>query len=379
MIYWDNNATTPMLPEVRDTMLSLLDSGFANPSSPYRAGRNASRAISHARGQLGSLLNADPRHLFFTSGGTESIHLAFHLARLSQPKKSHIITVSTEHAAGLACANQTKHQGGQVTVLHVDDQGRLDLNHLKESLSEDTLLVSVMAANNETGVIHPVEDIAELARSVGAYFHCDGIQAAGKIPVCLESLDPDFYAVSGHKFHGPKGSGALYISDRIGTGALFHGGDQEFGRRAGTENVAAIAGLGMAAEKAREYLGKSCCTMNNTLNFIEEVICTALPSAHFAAPKAPRLPNTRLLLHPGIEAETAIALLDERGICVSSGSACASGSSEPSHVLRSMGVPDTEIRSAIRLSASRLNTMEEAVALADVLIEIIRRLATMSS
>jgi cysteine desulfurase len=210
------------------------------------------------------------------------------------------------------------------------------------------------------------------------YFHCDGMQAAGKIPVCLRSLDPDFYAVSGHKFHGPKGSGALYVSHRVPAGALFHGGDQEFGRRAGTENVAAIAGLGMAAEKAKEFLAEPTSFFPDFLKVIEDKVVAALPHARFLASSAPRLPNTRLLLHSGIEAEAAIALLDERGICISSGSACASGSPEPSHVLRAMGVPKTEVRSALRLSASRLNTSEEAAQVGDSLVDIIRRLGAMN-
>lgn len=378
MIYWDNNATTPLLPEAREAMLPFLGEVYANPSSPYSAARGAGRAISNARDQLGTLLGADSKNLIFTSGGTESINLAFHLAKLAEPQKQHIVTVSTEHAAVLGCAEQSAGQGCRVTLLPVDEQGQLNLDSLRDSLCDDTALVSVMAANNETGVIHPVQEIADLAKNCGAYFHCDGSQAAGKIPVSLRSFAPDFYSVSGHKFHGPKGSGALYISDRVPAGSLFQGGDQEFGRRAGTENVAAIAGLGMAAIKAKEFIDEASSIIPESLKVIEDIISKALPQARFLAPSAQRLPNTRLLLHPGVEAEAVIALLDEKEICVSSGSACASGSVEPSHVLRAMGVPDAEARSAIRLSASRLNTVEEAGRVADSLIDIIHRLATMN-
>jgi len=378
MIYWDNNATTPILPEVREAMLPFLGEVFANPSSPYTAARRAGRAISEARLMLAELLDSPPDQLFFTSGGTESTNQAFHLARLSRPDRRHIVTATTEHASVLACAEAMERDGYQVTVLPVDDRGQISLDRLQESIREDTLLVSIMAANNETGVLHPIAEIADRVRRCGVYFHCDGVQAVGKIPVSLRSLAPDFFTVSGHKFHGPKGSGALYVSRDIGRGALLVGGDQEFGRRAGTENVMAIAGMGAAACVARGAIGSDKDDLVNILKFVEDKILTSLPKARFLCADLPRLPNTRLLVHPGVEAEAVIALLDERGICLSSGSACASGSAEPSHVLRAMGVTDSEVRSALRLSTSRLNTREEADRVGTSLVEIIHRLSSLN-
>lgn len=364
MIYWDNNATTPILPQVREAMLPFLSDNFANPSSPYTCARRVSSMMANSREAVAALVGADPDQITFTSGGTESIAMAWHLALFDHDagSRSRVVTVATEHAAVLATANLWERHGKDVVVLPVERDGTLDLNRFKEACTEDTALVSVMFANNETGLIHPLETLTKIAHDQGALVHCDAVQAAGKIPVDVQALGIDLLSGSGHKFHAPKGIGLLVHREGLDTRTWMPGGDQEFGRRSGTENVPGIAGLGAAAREALSFLAdpEGLKNMQAIVDQCVTDISTLLPDVEQACQDGPRLPNTRLLIFPDIESEALLALLDMEDICVSSGSACASGSQEPSHVLRAMGYPERKVRGAVRLSASRLSTLAEA-------------------
>lgn len=374
MIYWDNNATTPVLPEVREAVLPFLGDSFANPSSPYGAAREASAMMSRSREALGALIDADPDQLVFTSGGTESIAMAWQIAVQNLPHRTHFITTSTEHAAVLETAELFCRRGLSVDVLPVDRSGCIDLEALRGLCSENTALISMMAANNETGILNPVTEIAEIAHECGALYHCDGVQIAGKHSFSVGEASVDLFSVSGHKFHAPKGIGALYLRPDLKAGDWLPGGDQEFGRRAGTENVPGIAGMGKAAELAENFLKIGWGEQTSILDGVVSSLKTSLGGVHEVGEAVERLPNTRLLLFNGVESEALLALLDMEGVCASSGSACASGSQEPSHVLRAMGYEEDRVRSALRLSTSRLSTQKEGERVLELLNKLIPRL-----
>jgi len=370
MVYLDNNATTPVAPEVREAMLPYLSGAFANPSSPYHLARSASGAVDQAREQVAALIGATPEEIVFTSGGTESNNTAVRGAARCVADRDHVITTRVEHSSVLNCCNQLSDNALRISLLPVDGNGELDLTALDRLLTRRTALVSVMLANNETGVLFPVREAAERAHAHGALFHTDAIQAAGKIPIDVNELGADLLSLSGHKFHGPKGIGALYIRKGCTIPALLQGGQQERGRRPGTENVPGIAGMGKAAELASEHIACMRTRVRALRDDFEHALRERCPGIQVAGAAASRLPNTSTVLFDGVEAEALLTMLDLRGICCSSGSACATGSPEPSHVLDAMGLTARTSRSAVRFSLSRYNTKEELARAVDDVVSV---------
>ncbi|HEX9880584.1 MAG TPA: cysteine desulfurase NifS [Candidatus Binatia bacterium] len=378
-IYFDNNATTRMAPEVLEAMTPYLTDEYGNPSSIHRFGSRVARKIEDAREQLAALLGAsDPIEIVFTSCGTEGDNAAIRSLLASRPEKRHIVTTQVEHPAVRGLCQHLEKKGYRVTWIHVDHEGILDLDELKDSLSDNTALVSVMAANNETGVLFPVEAVGELARARGIPFHVDAVQAAGKIPLNVKSTPVDMLTVSGHKFHGPKGIGALYVRRGITFRPLIMGGHQERNRRAGTENVAGIIGMGRAAQSARkdpeeerERLGR----LRDKLEQSLEANLHCRVNGH----REKRLPNTLNLSFEFLEGEALLVLLDEHGICASTGSACTAGSVEPSHVLRAMDVQPNWIQGTIRFSLGRYNTENEVDFVVEKMPAIVQRLQGLSA
>ncbi len=365
MIYLDNNATTPIDPRVREAMLPFLGEAFGNPSSPHAAGRVAREAVEKARQRVAALLGAVADSVVFTGGGTESITTAIRGALSAQPEKRHIITSSIEHSATKNLCEQLEREGCRVTWLRVDAGGRPDLAEYAAALRQDTALVSVIWANNETGVLFPVEQMARMAEERRVVFHVDAVQAAGKIPIDLARVPVHLLSLAAHKFHGPKGAGALFVRSGLGLPPLLRGGGQESGRRAGTENVPGIVGLGVAAELALAALPVEMPRVAALRDEFESGVRTLFPEARFHGNPEHRLPNTTNFALPGRDAQGLLAGLDRLGVACSIGSACTSGEVDASHVLRAMGVGDDEARSSLRFSFSRMNTAAEVpVALA---------------
>jgi len=331
-----------------------LKESFGNPSSIYAAGRTAKEAVGQAREQVAGLLGCPARSVIFTSGGTESTNAAIRSA-LDLTGKQHLVISSVEHSATKNLAEALERQGIGVTYVQVDADGQLDLDQLQRSIREDTALVSLMWANNETGVLFPVEEIGGLCRDHGVLFHVDAVQAVGKIPVSLESLPIDYASVSAHKIYGPKGAGALYVNRRSGFVPLMVGGGQESGRRGGTENVPALVGFGAAADQGSVDSGVAG-ELRDTFEFALKQAFTDVVIHGQAAKRLPSTSNFRL---PGVEAESLLIQLDAVGVCASTGSACTTGSLEPSHVLLSMGIKRADATSAVRFSFGRENTPEE--------------------
>ncbi len=376
-VYLDNNATTPVDPKVREAMLPFLGEYYGNPSSLHRFGRVVRKAIEEAREQVAELLGAHPDEVIFTSGGTEGDNAALRGALEALPDKRHVITTRVEHPAVLNLCRYLEGRGYEVTYLSVDRLGRLDLEELRASLREDTALVSIMLANNETGVIFPLAEVAEIVKERGVVLHCDAVQAVGKMPIDLRSLPVDLLAISGHKFHGPKGVGALYVRRGTPWIPLIIGGHHERGRRAGTENAASIVGMGKAAELAREEL-RHVDEVRSLRDKLERGILERVPRVLLNGDPHGRLPNTSNLCFEGVEGEALLLRLDEVGIAVSAGSACSSGSGEPSHVLKAMGVPEPAIHGAIRFSLSRFTTEEEVDYVLQELPAVVEELRALS-
>ncbi len=359
MIYLDNNATTRMAPAVRDAMLPFLDECYANPSSPYTFARRSALALAQAREQVAALMACEPSHVIFTSGGSEAIHLALHSACSARPDTRHIITSSVEHAATLAAMEGYAAAGYRITKLHVDAAGQLDWDEFSAQLSRDTTCVSLMAANNETGVRFPIHRCAEAAAALDVPFHCDATQAIGKIPFQMESPGPTYVSISAHKFHGPKGVGALIAAADAPVTAMISGGDQEYGRRAGTENVAGIVGMGSAASLVPSGLETMVQTIRPLRDELEKQLAQLPAEIRIIGQESERLPNTTMLTMADHPSEVTIARLDMDNICVSAGSACASGATEASHVLRAMQIPEEYIFGAVRISLSRYSNSNE--------------------
>ncbi len=378
MIYLDNNATTRVAPEVVEAMLPYLKDFYGNPSSMYEFARQAETEIERARTALAALLGADPREIVFTSCGTESDNTAIWAALRANPDKRHIITTRVEHAAVKNLGTFLAKNGYRVTFVPVDGKGRLDQDYLLDHLSDDTAIVSVMWANNETGVIFPVEEIAAQVREKGVVFHTDAVQAVGKIPIDLGQNAIDMLALSGHKLHGPKGIGALYVRKGTRFSPFLIGGHQEGGRRGGTENVASIAGLGRASELAAANMHEEIPRVRALRDALETGILERVPNAIVNGDRDNRLPNTANISFEYIEGESILLMLDALGICASSGSACTSGSLEPSHVLRAMGVPFTAAHGSIRFSLSAFNTREEIDHVVEHLPAVVERLRELS-
>lgn len=358
MIYLDHNATTPVHPEVIDVVQTYLIEQWGNPSSSYRFGSKIKGAIEQARGEVASLLGANAREILFTSGATESNNTAIRAALKANSAKRHIITSQVEHSSVLAPFQALERDGYRVTYLGVNQEGLLDLNELKNAINDETLLVSLIWANNETGVLFPVEAIGELCCERGVLFHCDAVQAVGKIPIDLSQASIDYLSLSGHKLNAPKGIGALYVHRKAPFIPFLNGGHQEKGRRGGTENVAFIAGLGKAAELARKRVLDYDHKVRPLRDVLENGILSSIPNAELNGHATQRLCNTSNISFRGVEAEALLLLLDGEGICASSGSACLADSDEPSHVVKAMK-PDTDARQTVRFSLGMSNTMQE--------------------
>lgn len=366
VIYLDNNATTQLLPEVLDAMLPWLKDGYANPSGAHAGAKRARKAIDHARGQVADLIGASPEEIVFTSGGTESVNTALH--SLDQLAGQGAAVVSAiEHSAVLRYVESLSRE---VRRAHVDTQGRLDLSEFKQLL-DGAAYVSIMAANNEVGVIQPWEEAARIAKEQGIPVHSDAIQFVGKIPINVSQSNCDMISVSAHKFHGPKGIGALYVRNGIRFKSLFEGGGQENGRRSGTESTASIVGMGMAAEIARVATGEH---SSMTRDQFESIVCSDLIGVTVNGSRSHRLPNTSHLSFDGCDAAGLLILLDEAGIACSAGSACMTGKQKPSHVQLAMGIPEERAKSSLRFSFSRLNTEDEARAAAAAVIKAVEKL-----
>jgi cysteine desulfurase len=378
IVYLDNNATTMVDPEVLESMLPFFCEKYGNPSSMYDFGGNVAKYIAKARTQIAELLGSkNDREIVFTSCGTESDNMAI-LGTIAQNKKKHIITSRVEHPAVLnLCKKLERDDGYRVTYIPVDNEGILNLEMLKESVDSDTAIVSIMYANNETGVIFPVEEIGAFLKERDIPLHIDAVQAVGKIPIDVNKINCDMLSISGHKFHAPKSVGALYI--RMGTRIkpLFHGGHQEKGMRPGTENVASIVGMGKAAELAVKHLENED-RIKSLRDKLENGVLDRFPNSHLNGEKDSRVPNTTNIGFDYIEGESILLYLNEKKIAASSGSACSSGSLEPSHVLRAMGVPFTSAHGSIRFSLSRFNREEDIDYTLSVLPNIIDRLLEIS-
>jgi cysteine desulfurase len=378
VIYVDNNATTKVAPEVFETMLPYLKDLYGNPSSMHTFGGKVEFNIKEARTSAAALLGAAPEEIVFTSCGTESDSTAIRAAILSNPDKKHIITSRVEHPAVKNLFEYLSKNGYRVTFVPVDNKGRLDIDYLYNNLTENTAVVSIMWANNESGVIFPIEEISRVVKERGIVFHTDAVQAVGKIPIDLNKVDLDMLSLSGHKLHGPKGVGALYVRKGTKFSPFLIGGHQESGRRGGTENVASIIGLGKACELAADHLTEENIRVKQLRDKLENEILKRIPNTLINGDQENRLPNTTSLAFEYVEGESILLLMDEFGICASSGSACTSGSLEPSHVLRAMGVPFTAAHGSIRFSLSIYNTEEEIDFIIEKLPPIIERLREMS-
>ena len=364
-IYVDNNATTRVDPEVLREMLPYFSEYYGNPSSMHHFGGQVMEAVNRAREKVAHLIGADPSEILFTSCGTESDNTAILAAIQSYPEKRHLVTTRVEHPAVLNLCKHLMKQGYRVTELPVNREGLLDLDQLRDAVTPYTAVVSVMFANNETGVIFPVNEIAGIVKEKGSVFHCDAVQAAGKIPMDMSRNQIDLLSISGHKLHAPKGVGALYIRRGARFRPFLIGGHQEHGRRGGTENIPSIIGLGKACELAGEHLIEENTKVRALRDKLEKGLLERVPRTWLNGHPTLRLPNTTNLSFEYIEGEAILLLMSKEGIAASSGSACTSGSLEPSHVLRAMGVPFTGAHGSIRFSLSRFNTDEDI----DVILE----------
>jgi cysteine desulfurase len=357
--YFDNNATTRVAPEVVDAMIPFLREYWGNPSSTYVFGRQVGEHVDQARAKVAALINAEPREIIFTSCGTESNNSAIHSALVTQPEKRHVLTTAVEHSANTKFCALLQKRGYTVTFLPVTPDGALALPQLEAAIRPDTAIVSVMWANNETGVLFPVGDIAAICRRKGTLFHTDAVQTPGKLKIDVRELDVDFLSLSAHKLHAPKGIGLLYAKRRVKYQPYVVGGGQERGRRGGTESVASIVAFGRAAELAMANLPDENTRVRALRDRLEDGILGAIPGTSRNGAKEPRLPNTTNLAFEGVEAEGILMLLDQAGICASSGSACTTGSLDPSHVLTAMGCSAARARSSIRFSLGIYNTDAE--------------------
>jgi len=377
-IYFDNNATTRVADEVYEAMQPYFTELYGNPSSMHTFGGQVGIRIREARECVAALLGCEPGEIIFTSCGTESDNAAIHGALAAVPQKRKVITTRVEHPAVLTVCRDLETHGYTVVELSVDKLGRLDLDELEHQLDDDTALVTIMYANNETGVIFLVEQIAEMVTSRGITFHTDAVQVVGKLPLNLAKSPINLLSLSGHKLHAPKGVGVLYVKKGTRVAPFLLGGHQEGGRRAGTENVPGIIGLGKACELASRHMEDENTRVKALRDKLESRILKTCPDSRVNGDRKSRLPNTTNISFEYVEGEAILLLLDRHGICASSGSACTSGSLEPSHVLRAMGVPFTAAHGSIRFSLSRYNTEEEVDFTIDKMPGIINRLRELS-
>ena len=362
--YFDNNATTPVSPEVFLAMAPLMTAVFGNASSIHQFGQEARGELDRARRSVAAMLGASAEEIVFTGGGTEADNMAIFGAG------GHVITTTVEHPAVLQAAQQLP----SATFVPVDSRGIVDPQAVRAAIRPDTTLISVMHANNELGVVQPVREIAEIAHEAGVLFHSDGVQATGKLPVDVGELGVDLYSISAHKIYGPKGMGALYIRKGTELRPLLYGGPHERKMRAGTENVAGAAGFGRAAKWVIEQSGAEAARQSVLRDRLEQGILARVPGAHVNGAGAPRVGNTSNIRFDGIDSEPLLIALDLKGFAVSSGSACSSGATEPSHVLAAIGLTREQARSSVRFSLGRSNTVEQIDALIDAVVQVVSRL-----
>ena len=379
MIYLDNAATTKTAPEVLEAMLPYFTEYYGNASSIYKLGSESKKATIEARETIAQTLGAEPNEIYFTGGGSESDNWALKATfEAYQSKGKHIITSKIEHHAILHTCQYLESRGAEVTYLDVDEDGVVDLEQLKRSIRPDTILISVMFANNEIGTIQPIKEIGEIAAEHGILFHTDAVQAYGQVPINVEECHIDMLSASGHKLNGPKGIGFLYINKKVKIRSFIHGGQQERGRRAGTENVPGIVGLAAAAKRAFRIMEEKTKKEIELRDYFISRIEKEIPYSKLNGHRTKRLPNN---IHVGfefIEGESMLIMLDMKGICGSSGSACTSGSLDPSHVLLAIGLPHEKAHGSLRLTLSEENTKEEMDIVADELVKIVERLRSMS-
>lgn len=378
IIFLDNNATTRVAPEVIEEMLPYLTERYGNPSSMHTFGGAVGKKISEARQRVASLLGCEPDEILFTSCGTESDNTAVKGTLAMYPGRRKVITTRVEHPAVLATCRDLERHGYSVHEISVDRAGRLDMDEFGIRLDDNTALVSVMWANNETGTIFPIEQLAELTKARGVVFHTDAVQAIGKLPINLKDSPIDLLSLSGHKLHAPKGVGALFVRRGTRVATFMHGGHQEFGRRGGTENVPGIIALGKACQLAQQHMEEENTRVRMLRDRLENGILSTCPDCFINGDVENRLPNTSNISFEFIEGESILMMLDQFGICASSGSACTSGSLEPSHVLRAMGVPFTAAHGSVRFSLSRYNTPQEVDFTIEKVAPVINRLRQLS-
>lgn len=379
VIYMDNAATTATRPEVLETMLPYFTEHYGNPSSIHRVGRDARRAVENARRQVAAALGAEAREIYFTAGGSESDNWAIRCAVAANEKKGkHIITSQIEHHAVLHTCEALQKQGYTITYLPVDGEGRVNPEAVKSAIRDDTVLITIMAANNEIGTLQPIREIGEIARAAGVFFHTDAVQAVGAVPINVNDWNVDMLSLSGHKFHGPKGVGALYIRKGVRIGNLIFGGAQERGLRAGTENTPGIVGLGKAIELAVSELPEYTAKMTRLRDRLIDGILSSIPDVRLNGHRSLRLPANVNVSVRYIEGEALLMRLDLAGIEGSSGSACTSGSLDPSHVLLAIGLPHEIAHGSLRLSLGMDNTEEDVDAVLEELPGIVENLRAMS-
>jgi cysteine desulfurase len=374
--YFDHNATTPMSPEVLEVHAEMSAEVFGNASSIHHHGQAARRALDQARTNVAALLRCDRKEVVFTSGGTEADNLAIQGIARQRPG-SHLITTAIEHPAVLRTCERLQRDGWQVTYLPIDSTGVVNPTDVRRALRHDTVLISVMHANNEIGTVQPLTDIADIARAAGVVFHSDGVQAAGKIPVDMADLGVDLYSLSGHKMHAPKGVGALFVRNSIAVDGMIHGGRHENGIRAGTENVAGIAAFGEAARLARGRVEGEASRIGALRDRLEQGILETVEQT-FVNGSGPRVANTTNICFEAIEGEALVIALDLRGFSVSSGSACSSGAVEPSHVLTAIGLSKQQAKSSVRFSLGAQNTAEQVDALIGAVADSVAHLRRLS-
>ncbi|HEU4387340.1 MAG TPA: IscS subfamily cysteine desulfurase [Blastocatellia bacterium] len=384
-VYLDNSATTAVTPEVLEAMLPYFSDGFGNAQSVHSYGQRARAAVETARRQVSALIGASPAEIIFTSGGTESDNLAIRgVAEAHRSRGRHIVTTNIEHPAVTATCQSLERAGGEVSYVPVNSAGLVDAGDVIRAIRADTTLVTVMQSNNEIGTLQPIQEIGAAIKELrGAgrpapLFHTDAVQSTGKVPIDVDTLGVDLLSLSGHKIHGPKGSGALYLRKATRIEKLLHGGHHERDRRAGTENVPAIVGLGKAAEQARLELGRRADSMQRLRDNLQSEILARIPGARVNGDTRRRLPNILNVSFEGLDGESLLIALDMKGVAVSTGAACASGSLEPSPVLRALGLTREAVRGSIRLSLSRLTTAEEVSYAVRVLVETVARLRAMA-
>jgi cysteine desulfurase len=380
-IYLDHNATTPVDPAVLDAMLPFFSGEFGNASSIHAFGQRARAAVETAREQIAALINARPQEVIFTSGGTESDnHAIFGVTQAFLPVRpaTHVITSSIEHEAVLNACQALEKQGVAVTYLPVSRDGLVDLDELRKAVRPETILITVMHANNELGVIQPLQEIGRIAAERDIYFHTDAVQSVGKIPVDVQDFQLDLLSLSGHKFYAPKGVGAIFVRSGTPLRQLLYGGHHQRGFRPGTENVAGIVGLGKASELARLALAEDSARIATLREKLEQGVLARIPDSRPNASAAPRTPNTSNMVFPGIEGEALVIALDLKGLACSTGAACSSGAVEPSHVLTAIGLPAAEARATLRFSLGRRTTATEidaALELVPAAVAQLRRLS----